>query len=255
MVKRLTVPEKTLLAITNGESLDTVRSTVGIAARPEFTVAETNGSYTLISCYFSGGDNALWLLFHDQSLFKIIEPFSFPELVETYPYQGTTASRTKSWDINDPGIAGRITKVIDAPALTHDQILNDLKPYSGAGMEPLNILPAFLLAGLPAGSADKWMSQIEKDYEINEKLFKLYDGCRANLGMSNQDVEVLYGKPLRVITTKNGETARIYGESVESRELQVNPQLAFTGMAVVSDANGRVIAVYSHVFFNDEWKK
>jgi hypothetical protein len=73
--------------------------------------------------------------------------------------------------------------------------------------------------------------------------------------MSNQDVEVLYGKPLRVITTKNGETARIYGESVESRELQVNPQLAFTGMAVVSDANGRVIAVYSHVFFNDEWKK
>jgi hypothetical protein len=250
MVKRLTVPEKTLLAITNGSSLDAVKNKLGIAARHEFTVAETNGNYTLITCYFSGGDNALWLLFRDKILIKVIAPFSFPELVETYPYQGTTASRTKSWDIDGPVIAGINAKVIDAPALTHDEILNALKPYNGAGMEPLNILPAFLLTG----SADKWASRIEKDYEINEELSKRYDGCQANLGMSAEDIEKLYGKPLRVFVTKNGETARIYGYG-ENRELQVNPQLVFTGMAVVTDAKGHVTAIYSHEFFNDEWKK
>jgi len=249
MVKRLTVPEKTFLAITNGTSLDMVRNTFGIAASHSFTVAETGGNYTLISCFVRNADGpSFWLLFRDKMLFKIIKPFSFPELIETYPYRGTTATRAKSWDIDDPAINGSITKIIDASALTRDEIVNDLKPYSGAGMEPLNILPAFLLSGY----LWRGLPQLEKGYEINEELSKRYDGCRANLGMNTEDIEKLYGKPLRIFTTKNGETARIYGDT---RYLDINSLIAFTGMAVVSDSKGHVTAIYSNGFFNDEWKK
>ena len=56
MAEKLTVSEKTLLAITNGESFETITNSLGIAARLEFAVAEKNGSYTLISCYFASGD-------------------------------------------------------------------------------------------------------------------------------------------------------------------------------------------------------
>lgn len=249
MVKRLTVPEKTFLTITNGLSLDVMRSTLGIAARHEFTITESNANYTLVSCFVPDADGPnFWLLFRDKTMIKIIQPFSFPELLETYPYQGTTASRVKSWDIDDAGIMGRVRKIIDAPELTHDELLNALKPYNGKGMQPLNILPAFLLTGY----AKRMAPQIEKGYEINEELSKRYDGCQANLGMSTEDIEKLYGKPLRVFTTKNGQTARIYGDT---RYLEINSLLAFGGMAVVSDAKGQVTAIYSHQFFNDEWKK
>ena len=251
MIKSLTVPEKTLLAITNGESFEAIRNALGIAARLEFTVTETNGNYTLVSCYFEGGDNALWLVFHDKSLMKTIEPFSFPELLETYPYQGTTATRIKSWDIDDPGVNGRVKKVIDAPALTHEEIAAELRPATNTSSgSSWNVFPAFLLSGYLWKAAP----QIEKDYATNESLLERYDGCSANIGMDTNEVAKLYGKPLRVFTTKNGETARIYGYA-GSRELQVNPQLVFRGLAIVSDAKGQVVAIYGNGFFNDEWSK
>jgi len=254
-IKNLTVPQAAFLAITNGESLDAITNTFGIAARFEFTVAETNGVYTLVSCLVPDADGySFWLLFRDKTLLKIIRPFSFPELLETYPYQGTTATRIKSWDVDDPGIEKRTASVIDAPALTHDQIENMLnglqhKPSTTSGSS-WSIIPAFLLSGIMSKAAP----QIEKDYETNESLLQRYNGCSANIGMDTNEVEKFYGKALRVFTTKNGETARIYGYA-GTRELQVNPQLVFRGLAIVSDAKGQVVAIYGNGFFNDEWKK
>ena len=253
-IKNLTVPEKTLLAITNGESLDAVTNAFGIAARLEFTVAETNGAYTLVSCLVPDADGyGFWLLFQDKVLLKIIRSFSFPELMETYPYQGTTASRIKSWDIDDPGINERVKKVIDAPALTREQIENMLNglqhnPSTTSGSS-WSIIPAVLLSGIMSKSA----SQMENDYATNESLLQSYNGCSANIGMDTNEVEKLYGKPLRVFTTKNGETARIYGTTQNLN--WANPQLEFKGLAVVSDAKGHVKAIYSNVFFNGEWKE
>ena len=251
MVKNLTVSEKTFLAITNGESFEAITNILGIAARHEFTAIGTNGNYTLIYCFVPDADGpSFWLLFRDEALLKIIKPFTFPELLETYPYEGTTASRIKSWDIDDAGISERIGKVINAPAMTHDQILDDLRPDTHTTSGSWNVFPAFILSGFLWKSA----SYIEKDYETNEELLKHYDGCQAKLGMSAEDIEKLYGKPLRVFITKNGETARIYGDG-GTRELQVNPQLVFAGLAIVSDAKGHATVIYSDWFFNEEWKK
>jgi len=250
-VKRLTVSEQTFLAITNGLSLDVVVDTLGISAFHSFTVAGTNGTHTLISCHTAGDLSVFWLLFRDKRLIKIIVPFTLPGYLEKYPYQGTTATRIKPWAIDDVVIMEWVKEIVDAPALSHEQMKDYLKPYSGVSSHPniFSILPAFILSGI----AEKMAPQIEKDYKINEELATRYNGCLANLGMDTEDVEKLFGKPLRVFTTKNKQTVRIYGYG-DNRELQVNPQLAFNGMAVVNDTNGHVMAIYSHEFFNAKWK-
>jgi len=95
-------------------------------------------------------------------------------------------------------------------------------------------------------------SRIKKDYKTNAELLKRYDGFRADLGVTVEQVDALYGKPLRLMPVKGGQTARIYGDR---RELQVNPAYSFSCVAVVFDSQGRATNIYSHGFFNDEWIK
>jgi hypothetical protein len=182
------------------------------------------------------------LLFCDKTLIKIISPV--PAELERYPYQGTTATRIKSWDIED---TKRVVNAINAPALTHAQIIDDLQPYNGKSMS-LNVLPAFLLTGY----FEKMTPRIRKDYATNQEFLQHYDGCRANLGMSAGQVETIFGKPLRIFPTINGQIVRIFGNNID---LQVNSAYLFSCVAVVFDRQERVLAIYSQDFFNDDWKK
>jgi hypothetical protein len=215
LVNKLAVPEKAFLAITNGSSLDAVRNTLGIAARHEFTVSEKKSNYTLIDCSVCRpngkvDDNANFdFLFRDNILVKLMRPVSFPELRETYSYSLTAATRAKPWDVEETPRLAR--KAINAPALTQSEMLDDLKPYDGKGKEPVTISEnifwagAFagvtvLTAGYPFWVRHQEMKELKNDYETNEVFLKLYDGCRASLGMSVEKVDTLYGKPLRVIS-------------------------------------------------------
>ena len=273
MEKKLTVPEKTFLAITNGSSLDAVTTILGIAARHEFTVSEKKTNYTLISCFVAVGDGIdAWLLFQDKTLVKIMRPVSFPELRETYKFSLTNttqakpfeieATRAKPWDIEEtPGL---VRKAINAPALTQSEMLDYLKPYNGKGMQQPDIVEnvfwagAFvgvtvLTAGYPLWTWHQGNKELKSEYATNEMFLKLYDGCRASLGMSVDAVDTLYGKPLQVLSMKNKQTARIYGDN---RNLEnIKPWLLFSCVAVVFNPHGNVTAIYSDHFFSDEWKK
>jgi hypothetical protein len=261
MQKKLAVSEKTFSTITNRSSLDAVRNILGIAGRHEFTVSKNKTNYTLIDCRECPNgnvddDNDIYLLFRDNILVKMMRPVSFPELLERYPYEGTTATRAKPWDIAEtPRL---VRKTINAPALTQSEMIDYLKPYDGKGMEPMNILPAVALAVVLAGpvgwsNMHKNMKQLENDYTTNEVFLKLYDGCRASLGMSVEKVDALYGKPLRVLPMKNGQTARIYGDDRDFENC--NPGEQFSCVAVVFNAHAKVAAVYSDGYFCGEWKK
>jgi hypothetical protein len=246
MVNKLAVPDNTILAITNGSSLEAIRNALGSAARHEFTIRTTNGEYTLISCLVFAGDGVnFWLLFHNTRLAKIIWPLS-PEM-ETYPYRGTTASRIKSWNIED---TDKIKKTIGSSGLTDDQIqvlLDDTRRADQTAGKSGNI-PSAVLSGF-----DQLMApRMKDDYTLNQQLRNQYDGCRVNLGMDVQEVEKLFGKPLRVFHTESGKTVRVYGDS---RDLQVNPAYVFSCIAVVFDAHEAVASIYSHEFFNDDWKR
>ena len=244
MEKKLVVPEKTFLEITNGSSLDAVRSTLGIAAHHEFTVSERKINYTLIDCSVCSSGNIddvedFWLLFQDKTLVK--------KLVPTRPKPANITEMSKL-----------VRKTINAPAATESQMVDYLKPYDGKGKDSTSASATILTAGAMAltGGLSKMQQntkQLENDYETNEMFLKLYDGCRAGLGMSVTEIDALFGKPLRVLSMKNRQTARIYGDN---RNLEnIKPWLLFSCVAVVFDAQGNVAAIYSDDFFSDEWKK
>jgi hypothetical protein len=263
LVKKLTVSKKTFLTITNGSSLDAVTNILGFAARHEFTVSEKKTNYTLIDCRECPNgnvddDNDIYLLFRDNILVKMMRPVSFPELRETYKYSLTAATRAKPWDIGEtPRL---VRKTINAPALTQSEMVDYLKPYDGKGMEQPNIAEDIMFAGVvalagPVGWSNmhKDEKELKNDYETNEMFLKLYDGCRASLGMSLEKVDALYGKPLRVLPMKNRQTARIYGDSREFENF--NPGEQFSCVAVVFNPRGNVTAIYSDGYFCDDWKK
>jgi hypothetical protein len=240
MEKKLTVPEKTFLAITNGSSLDVVTNILGIAARHEFTVLEKKTNYTLISCFVAVDEGIdVWLLFQDKILVKKLVP-----------------TRPKPEDIEK--LPKLVRKTINTPAATESQMLDYLKPYDGKGKDSTSISATILTAGAMvfSGGLSKMQQntkQLENDYLTNEMFLKLYDGCRAGLGMSVAEVDALYGKPLQVLSMKNEQTARIYGDN---RNLEnIKPWLLFSCVAVVFDAHENVTAIYSDNFSSDKWKK
>ena len=247
LATNLFVSEDAFLSIQDGASFETVTNVLKSAMRHEFTTAESGGIYSLISCFVNVGEGVdFWLLFRGKVLVKVIWPVA-PTL-EYYSWQGTPATRIKSWSIEDKAY---IERTIGAPALTHAEIqklLNDLKRNPRAANETSNVAPAFLLTHY----VEKMGPKMRKDFETNKELLKRFDGCRVDIGMDREEIGKLYGTPLRIFSTKNQGTVTIFGDS---QDLSINPLYSYSCLAVVFEKGGRVTDVYSHEFFNDEWKK
>ncbi len=245
LVKKQLASTADILSVTNGQSLAEVKAILGSAARHEFTVSATGSEYLLIGCFadIGSGVNVLFL-FRDGILTKIPEWVPF-DMVEV-PYRGTTCRMIKPWDVGD---MTRIDKTIAARAKTSEQLrdyFNSFQPDRRTSGEPANIMPAFLLTGY----FQKMAPRMRLDYETNEQLRKQYDGCRVSLGMDIEQVDGLFGKPLRSFQAKNGCLAKIYGDT---RHLEIDSQYRFSCVAVVFDDAGRVAAVLSHYFFDKTW--
>lgn len=241
----LVASPKAVLSISPGLSLEAVRRTLAGAVCHEFTVAEPDAEYTLIGCRVSSDDYpALFMLFCNKRLSKFIVPV--PTEVELYAYQGTTASRTKPWDIDD---MERVRKAIESPALDREQLLAEFhgfRPKNGGVSERIGSL---IWDSEMRGFDRRMASRTRSDYAMNQALLRRYDGCRVDLGMDAGQVERVYGAPLKIFS-KAGETIRVFGER---RNLEVNPAHIFTCVAVVFDSRGRATRVYSNNFFNNDW--
>ena len=152
-----------------------------------------------------------------------------------------------------------VEETINAPAARESLTLEYLKPYAGKVMQRPNMAEDIMLGGAAVLSGPKgWsnmhknMEQLESDYATNEMFLKLYDGCRASPGMRIEEVDALYGKPMRVFPAKNGQTVRIYGSNQDLENIK--PWLLFSCVAVIFNSAGNVTAIYSDDFFFDEWK-
>ncbi len=242
------VSENLFLSITNGSSITEARKELGSAVRHQFTVADNGHTWTLIRCFLHTGEEESYtfyqLLFRDDALVKTVGSIQMER--EEYPYEGTTATRSKSWDVED---LKYVKKAIDAPVVTPEQIRADLKQaqatmekFKGKGNIPAEVLSRF--ARVDAERANK-------EFPINEELRRRYDGCRASIGMTIKEVDALYGEPLRAFTTRTGRAARIYGDHRYSGDM--DHFLVFSYVAVVFDAEGRVGNIYSDLFFCNDW--
>jgi hypothetical protein len=248
MTTPLAISTKLFLTITNGSSLNHVRNLCGTVARHEFTVLRNDSQFTLVSCYVCTDKKiedscSFYFLFRNDVLEKVQDLDSEPP--ERIPYQGTTMTRTKPWNIED---TTEITKAINAPPLSQTQIAHLLHPDKVTNSHPLNVLPAFLATGF----FDKILPKIRQAYKTNEILLQRYDGCRVSIGMNVGNVEVQFGTPTHIFLTKSGFTVRVYGSE---EELDVNPMFQYSPVAVLFDDRGLAKAVYSDAFFCDQWMK
>ena len=243
------VDEETFLSITNGTSLADVKMKLGPAVRHQFTSVQEGHTWTLIRCFLHTGDEESYtfyqLLFRDDALLKTIGWIQMER--EVYPYQGTTATRSKAWDIED---SKYVRKAIEAPAVAPEQIRTKLKDaretmeaHKGEGNIPRVVGYLF---------AHAFHAKTKKGYPVNEELRRRFDGCRVSIGMTTNEVQALYGDPLHTVVTKNGLTAQVYGDD---RYLgnAVDSFLLLPYLAVVFIPEGRVVAVYSDLFFCKDW--
>jgi len=242
------VPVDTFLAITNGTSLGEVKQQIGSAVRHQFTVWHDEHTWTLIRSFIHTGEDEGYvfyqLLFRDDVLLKTIDSFRME--TEEYPYEGTTATRIKSWDIEDMKY---VKKAIEAPSVTPEQIrarIRSARDTMDAHKKDGNI-PAIVGHIF----ARNFLARAEKGYPANEKLREKFDGCRASCGMTIREVDLLYSEPLHTFTTKNRNLARVYGDN---RYLgnAVDSFLVFPYVAVLFEEE-KAVAIYSDGFFCNAW--
>ena len=70
--------------------------------------------------------------------------------------------------------------------------------------------------------------------------------------MTDEEVEIRYGKPLHSFTTNKGASARVYGDDLYYGN-SVDSFLVFSYVAVLFDSHGKVAATYSDGFFCNDW--
>ena len=242
------VNEDVFLSINNGASLANVTTILGLAARHQFTVATNGHTWTLIKCFMHTGREESYkfyqLLFRDDILVKTIGWIQMER--EEYEYEGTTAARSRPWDIED---LKYVKKAIEAPAVSHSQIRREIKKaqevmekYKGNGNIPRII--GYLFEPF-------FRAKAKEDYPVNEQLRRKFDGRLISLGITTKEVDALYGAPLRTFVTKNNDSARIYGDNRYLGE--VTHFLIFPYVAVLFDHEGRAKTVYSNGFFCNDW--
>jgi hypothetical protein len=213
--------------------LEDVEKTLGITADHQFTIADNSHEYVLLSCSLDKNNSTVyWFLFEDGVLKTINHAIYYKE----YP---------KIWDIEENT---RIQGVLHAAGLSQKEIVEEINsPLEIQGEEPWNILPAVILT---SGLLVFELPVLAHDYERNYMYKKQYNGLQAHLGMSPEQIDKLFGRPMRSYLTKDKECVRIYGENVS---LRVSRFLEFSCIAAVF-RDGKLVKVLSNSFFNPNWK-
>lgn len=243
MFNKLCIPEERFFQIKFGLTFSKVKTVLGDALRHEFTIKLDNSVYMLTDCCIAIGNGVhQWLLFHNDILVNL--PAWVPPTMEELPYETTSWRRVKSWNIDD---LTRAKSIVYSPIRTFDKVrayLDSVKKDSEDRSRTWNtILPMWLYM-------KTMKTRIIGDYKTNLILLRKYDGCKAKIGMSIDEIQALYGRPTKTFHLENGKLVHIYGEH---HRLEVNPEFRYSYLAVEFDNKKTVVMVLSHNFFNKEW--
>ena len=215
--------------LTNGLSFSNATQVLGAQGDHEFTVRRDGAVFRLTRYVVDIGEwSTAWALFKDDRLFKIFYSISF---------------KRQSPRIEDES---RIETVIQAKSLSVEELVTRLsqvyKPSEPQQPQiPPEIIGPFLKVEIPR--------TIEAS-RTNAQLLAIYNGHRVSLGMGEQHVDELFGKPARTWSLTNACTARVYGKK---EDLGLGYPYAFSWTAVVFEG-GKASRVFSNTFFHQSWK-
>ncbi len=236
--------------VTRRETIDLL----GTAGRHLFTY-QKDGSTYLLTTYFirnrpeTESGIAFYGLFKDDSLLRILR--SLPKSLESYPYRGTTASRPKTWRVEDES---RIDEILSLPGQSRREIGAVIDRYSQPRPKSGPQIPLFIFE--PLMTLTGYKARIKRGFERNLELLRQFDGLRIELGMSIAEVNALLGKPAHNEAITSGLSIsifakKLYGDAPDER-LEISPFYRFSPVAVVFD-DGRAARVYSKGFISRDW--
>ena len=236
--------------MTQREAIDLL----GTAGLHEFTYRKDNRTYVLTTYYAGMGSepkSAIHFhgLYRDDSLLRVLR--SLPKNLERYAYRGTTASRQKTWPVEDES---RIHEILSLPGLSGREVSAVIDQYLQPLPQSEPQIPPFLVHSLATMTG--YSARIAKGYERNRELLHRFDGHRIELGMSRAKVDALLGDPAHVeaITptlSLSIYAIKLYGDAPDER-LEINPLYQFSPLAVVFK-NGETARVYSQGFISRDW--
>ena len=232
MAGKVFLARESFLRLTNGFSFNKAMVLLGTQGDHQFTVRRGGDQYRFTTFWIDIGEGlSQWVVCSNNII------ISFPK--------GIPLSR-KSPSIEDESM---VNAVLAAPSMTAESMASELDEAAASYLRSKRSedpLPAFVIEPL----LDKRViSRIRQDYERNAELLKLYNGHRVVLGMTAEQVDKLFGVPMRIHELANHKSARIYGTNVPF----TLSFYTFSWVAVVFE-DGQASRVYSNGFFHRSWK-
>ena len=173
----------------------------------------------------------VWAIFVDEKFVKFVE---WPEWeMETVYIDGTPASRPKPIK---PGSFKRLIRAFESESIN----IPDLKKKALARTAPrtrtdLGLTMAWLLLRNDLGKASK------EDYAQNAKLRDRFNASRIKLGMTELEVEAIFGQGPVDSGETGSNTCKVYGSN---RSFHIGHSLHFANVLVLYQ-NGAVSGIYS----------
>jgi hypothetical protein len=172
---------------------------------------------------------------------------------EDYAYEGTTASRTKPWDLNDESLMLKTIQVVTDVYSGIAGVLDGVRECE-AWEDAHSVQPQF-----PPWQVFKlappYLTRQNRAYAKNKELAKIFDGTRIKIGDKPEDVKAILGNPV-VDTVYDGLRFQFFGKRVYGNkpdvDLEMNSLYMFSPIAVVFK-DGLVSRVYGRQWISRSW--
>lgn len=256
---RTTVPLNAFLKLRAGMKKSEVDKLLGTKGEHGFTYLDDNHNVYLVAFYSIAPDQkskytyALDLLFRKDLLFAVRDG-----------HDALPPPPNKEWkppmrrDFEDASMIQEYLKhkslrgeeIAKSRAVLKQRILDAARHYEKVVQKDNNPNPvrwAFALAGGLIVNKEK----LKRKYERNAKNAKKYDPEKVMIGMTEQQVTQLYGKPRFIKDLNKSDRAVIYGPETP---VIVYPEVQCSPVMVLFQKD-KAIRVLSHGFFNVWWKE
>lgn len=226
---------ETLRNLKIGISKEQLETMLGTKGTHQFTVQEGSNCYLCLSFSFEKPYISYYFLLRNGCLQSMM-PRPPPEM-ERIPYKNTFREVQRPLDVEK-----RVRLIIHEKGLSGMELVESVRKALPEGTSSLNVLPAFIV------TAPLWLmaaKDIKNDYDRNKELAERFDPLKLDVGLSNAQVQMALGNPIKVIGSGD-RTVCLYGSD---EPLRVSPVCRFSWVAVTFEG-GKVTRIFSNDLFD-----
>lgn len=233
------------LSINPGDSFEKVQAIFGSSWILQFSVLRNNEIFSLIEynklilAEDLDYSQIVWVVLRNDQFFNIMNPIA--------------PNREAPWNIQDEESVNKIIEKAKEPfskdywqqrwkneTLEYSNYLKRRKIDPGLTVVALALFPFMIVTMAPT---------MLYEQHKNDTLFKKYDGSKAHIGMKTEEVDLIFGAPLRSEEIEPSEIARYYGE-IEGLGIQELGNIPFVAIVF---KDGLASRIFSGSFFDKNW--